>query len=424
VSVRTRSLTAGERVSLFYNSAAGRYEIRLDATPGQVLASTPPQSPPAAGDVMRLEATGETYLARLNGREILRARGPLLAGRLAGFAVILDPSLQSPRRVVDVWTGGPLPTPGSRIPLTEIGPFTYGGFRGGLFPAGQNEMPARHDSVGRARARRVMPRDRSGTPSATGRYVLLSIGMSSTTMEWCAAMPGPCTSWSFTGQARADASVNRSGLVIANGAMGGQTASMWDQPTDLNYNRVRDLVLAPQGLSERQVQVLWLKVANPFPVTPLPTTASDADLLTRQMAGIVRAAKVRYPNLQLVFASSRIYAGYAAIPLNPEPYAYESGLAVKWLVEAQINQMASGAPDARTGDLSYETVAPWVTWGPYLWADGLIARRDGLIWERADFAFDGTHPSPRGQQKVGRLLLNFFKSDPRASCWFLAGGRC
>jgi hypothetical protein len=288
-------------------------------------------------------------------------------------------------------------------------------------------MPTRHDSAGRLRARRVIPRDGQGNPSPTGKYVLLSIGMSSTTMEWCAVMPGPCSAWTFTGQAAADPAVNRTGLAIANGAMGAQTAATWDQPTDLNYNRVRDQVLAPRRLSERQVQAIWLKVANPFPAAvrgPLPVATSDADLLVTQMGNIVRAARVRYPNLQLVFVSSRTYGGYAAIPLNPEPYAFESGLAVKWLVEAQINQMANGTQDPRAGDLNYETVAPWVAWGPYLWADGLRPRRDGLFWERADFALDGTHPSVSGQRKVGSLLLNFFKTDARASCWFLAGSRC
>ena len=42
------------------------------------------------------------------------------------------------------------------------------------------------------------------------------------------------------------------------------------------------------------------------------------------MATILNMAKERYPNLRVAYLSSRIYAGYATTPLNPEPYAYES----------------------------------------------------------------------------------------------------
>ena len=59
-------------------------------------------------------------------------------------------------------------------------------------------------------------------------------------------------------------------------------------------------------------------------------------------------------------------------------------------------------------------------WGPYLWADGVKARKaDGLVWEREDLAGDGTHPSPSGRRKVAELLLRFFKTDPTAKGWFV-----
>jgi hypothetical protein len=63
--------------------------------------------------------------------------------------------------------------------------------------------------------------------------------------------------------------------------------------------------------------------------------------------------------------------------------------------------------------------APWLSWGPYLWADGLLPRGgDGLTWACADFANDGTHPSPSGRSKVANLLLEFFRHDATTVPWY------
>ena len=62
--------------------------------------------------------------------------------------------------------------------------------------------------------------------------------------------------------------------------------------------------------------------------------------------------------------------------------------------------------------------APWLAWGPYLWADGLKARSDGLVYTREDLGDDGTHPAAGARGKVARLLLEFLKSDPSARPWF------
>ncbi len=325
--------------------------------------------------------------------------------------------------------GGPTPPGGDgtspppaaqRVPLNDLGSGTYLDFPGGLYPNGSNDPPAAHTAAGLARAGAIRPLDPAGNPDPNGSYILLSIGMSNTTQEFCGGNSSTnCSSWSFMGQAAADPVVRKSGLVILDGAMGGRSASFWDSPADEDYDRIRDTILAPRGLSELQVQVVWMKVANPRPTVSLPSEQADAITLLMQMGNILRALKTRYPNLQLVFASSRIYAGFATTDLNPEPYAYESGFAVKWLVEAQIEQMAQGRiVDARAGDLNYNTVAPWVGWGPYLWADGTRPRSDGLIWEPTDFQRDGTHPSQSGEQKVGRMLLEFLKTSPFSRCWF------
>lgn len=298
-------------------------------------------------------------------------------------------------------------------PLNDLGAGLYlGQFQGGLYPGGANAPPPAHATAGRARALAVAPLNSAGAPDPNGKYVLLSIGMSNTTQEFC------CHPGTFMGRAAPDARVNHTTLVIANGAAGGQTTMTWDQPTDPNYDRVRDSVLAPLGATEAQVQAVWVKLANAQPMASLPAGDSDAYALETMLGGVMRAVRTRYPNVKLVFLASRIYAGYASTTLNPEPYAYESAFGVKWLIEAQINQMAGGGIDPRAGDLNYNTVAPWIGWGPYLWADGLTPRSDGLTWLCADLEADGTHPSTSGETKVGGMLLNFMLTSPLAAPWF------
>jgi hypothetical protein len=101
--------------------------------------------------------------------------------------------------------------------------------------------------------------------------------------------------------------------------------------------------------------------------------------------------------------------------LNPEPQAYESAFSVKWLIENQINGDASLNFDPAKGPV----VAPYIHWGPYLWADGLQPRSDGFIWECTDLENDFTHPNTNGVRKVADQLLAFFKTDPTATPWFL-----
>jgi hypothetical protein len=312
----------------------------------------------------------------------------------------------------------------ARVPLTDLGTGTYLGFQGGLYPGGLDDMPASHAQWGAAAARMIQPLDVNGRPDPTGAVVLLSIGMSNTTLVFCAAGGNQCEPWSFTGQAMADPAVSRTALRIVNGAMGGQVAENWDSADEENYRRIQTQVLAPLGLSEAQVQIVWLKVARRDPSSSLPASDADAYLLQQAMGNDVRALKSRYPNLRQVFISSRIYAGFATTTLNPEPYAYESGFAVKWLIESQIRQLSGGGLDARSCDLSLQA-APWLAWGPYRWArDASRPRSDGLFWALQDYQSDGTHPGPSGEEKVARMLLAFFKTSPFTRCWFLSGQPC
>lgn len=350
---------------------------------------------------------------------------------LIALAVVLSASVVTPAAAQTC----SLPPNFQATPLTDFAPGQlYLNQFSGLLYDGSNTMPSDHYNDGMSSASAIQPRDTNGTVSSNGKIVFLGIGMSNTTIELCGGatfdsngdpLATACQlpynqPQSFMAQAAADPGVNHSTLAIMDGAKGGETLEKWD-PTGsngyANYDRVRDQVLAPNGLSEKQVQAVWLKGANSQPTVSLPSSGADAYTAKRQLGNILRTIRSRYPFIRQVFLSNRIYAGYATSCLNPEPYAYEMGFTNKWLIAAQINQMRGGGIDPIAGDLSYGKTA-WVAWGPYLWASGTTPRSDGLVWLRSDLRLsDGTHPNTAAEQKVGTLLLNFFKASPHAA-WF------
>ena len=322
------------------------------------------------------------------------------------------------------------PTDTVKIPLTDLP--SYFKIRGGLYPNGVNQPPADHDSAAHAARNRIRALDVNGDESPFGKYVLISIGMSNTTQEWCSKTSGPpCAAWTFMGRAAADPAVNKYSLVIVNGAADGQDAQAWTSPASPNYDRIKTGRLAPLGLSENQVEAVWVKLADSKLTTSLPADSADAYVYLSNLGQVLRTLRIRYPKLLIVFLSSRSYGGYAApgdsaaTDLNREPYAYEEGFSVRWAIESQINEMRGLPADPRAGSLNYaRKAAPVIVWGPYLWANGAALRSDGFSWNRADFEEDGTHPSQNGESKIGLALLEFFKNSPYAKCWFMANQYC
>src|SRR5438270_3729520 len=70
------------------------------------------------------------------------------------------------------------------IPLMDLGTGTYHGYEGGLYAGGVDTPPPAYLQAGLTRAKAIRPRLGDGTPDPNGRLVLLSIGMSNTTMEF------------------------------------------------------------------------------------------------------------------------------------------------------------------------------------------------------------------------------------------------
>lgn len=285
-------------------------------------------------------------------------------------------------------------------PLSEMtAEDKYKGEDGGLYGQGKNTPPETHQKLATAESARIQPLDAEGKPSGDGLIGLISISMSNATQEF--SMFKRIT----------DADEQKSARVrIVDCAQGGQAMAEW-APPDANPWRTAASILANAKVSQQQVQVAWIKLANKGPRGDLQEHGKK---LEQDTLAVIQNAKTKFPNLRVAYLSSRIYGGYSAGALNPEPYAYEGAFVVRWLIQDQIQgtkELTATGNDAK---------APVLLWGPYLWADGITPRAsDKLIYTREDLAGDGTHPSELGRRKVAEQLLQFFKSDELAKRWFV-----
>jgi hypothetical protein len=194
---------------------------------------------------------------------------------------------------------------------------SYHSMADGLYPGGANLRPAGHEAAGLQLASQVTPRGPAGSADANnGKIVFLSVGMSNTTMEFSA----------FKTVADQDPDKNPR-VVIVDGAQGGWSADRL-VANGAQYWTTVDTRLAASGVTAAQVQAAWMKQADASPTLPFPDHARQ---LQSQLLTIAQTLRQRFPNLRLLYLSSRIYAGYATTKLNPEPYAYEGAFAVKWL---------------------------------------------------------------------------------------------
>jgi hypothetical protein len=332
--------------------------------------------------------------------------------RVAALAVLTASSLL-PAVAGDALAADCSRTSTGRTPLTDFAPGqTYLGAPGGLYPGASNQRPAAHTTAGQGIAvNQVRPRTPSGAIDDTNGIVgMISIGMSNTTQEFSY----------FISTLAGDPTIHPR-LRVVDGAQGGQDAIAWSDPNSPTWSVLAQR-LSNAGVAPLQVQTLWLKEQiagdNLAQYGPFPAGAST---LRDHLRTIVRIARSKYPNLRLAYVASRTYGDYNGAARGTG--AYEQAFAVRQLITDQING------DSRLAYSGAGAVAPWLSWGPYLWADGLGAdnapggipgRSDGLEWRCSDFVTDGIHPSTTGKQKVSNMLHNLFRHDVTTTPWFLA----
>lgn len=286
---------------------------------------------------------------------------------------------------------------------------------GGLYPGGALVPTGEHRSYGIAKLAQVVPRGPDGTPDPVGgRVVWASLGMSNTTQEWGAFQRLAETNAFRTSPRLHPFSLAQGGWALDDMVDPVQGTKFWD--------RLVPGRLADAGVDPREVQVLWLlnAIASPDAGAWPDQILEQKDLLDQ----VIAIAEERFENLAVVYLSSRSYGGYykldqegdeipGKVSGSPEPFAYETAFSVKWLIQDQIDAL---------GEPGYDR--PFLTWGPYLWANRDDPRvcLDGTEfagYERDDLEADAKHPSLAGEEKIARLLHGFFRSDNLARSWYL-----
>jgi len=279
------------------------------------------------------------------------------------------------------------------VDLTDLGTGTYMGEEGGLYPNGSNTDPDPHMSDGIAIGQAIQPID--------GKEVLVSLGESASDQPF----------QQFITQADADPEKNPA-LTIVNGAQGGGTASFWTLPNSVYWDQLVNYLIPEAGVTPDQVVAAWVDDINSTTKT-FPQNAQD---LQGDMEVIMGLLQQNFPNIKLAYFSSLNYSGYSlgVDSTVPEPQSYESAFGIKWAIQDQINGLCCNYSAGQ---------APWMAWSYYYWGNGLLPRSDGLTWSCQDLSPDGLHPAnPVGHIKIATYLLNFFKTDPTATPWFLAPG--
>ncbi len=208
---------------------------------------------------------------------------------------------------------------------------------GDLYADG-NAMPAFHAAAAPA----VTPVD--------GVVGVVSLGMSNAKEEWSAFVD--------LASARSDLAPL---LRFANGAVSGHTMAMWADPANDAWDfAVNQITTA--GVRTDQVRIVWMKMGSRIQELGDGSLSERVALEQGWLNQILATAATTFPNLQQVYFSSRIYAGYETSSNHAETQTgYDNGFAVKAVVE-----------DAVAGQSPM-----WAAWGPYLWADGVTPRRTG-----------------------------------------------
>ncbi len=282
------------------------------------------------------------------------------------------PTLLPPTETAVVPPDDPeLITDTARIPLPDLGVNSYMGEQGGLYANGLNEVPADYQTAEINPVYTALENDNN--------IVLLCLGMSNLT--W--------TCGRFAEMFYASPSTNKN-VTIINAGWPGAAQQRWDskRPFDRALKVLTQNGLTPEDVDLALYFNACAKPANngckKYPAG-FPLHAKN---MKESLEITMELINSNYQNVQLVYVTSREFAGFATVDLNPEPFAYEEGFAFKWLVQDRIDGNLAGAP---------------LLWWAYQYDPS---------WPQSYFYADGTHLSNAGLDVVGQLWLDHCLSLP------------
>ncbi|HMU68684.1 MAG TPA: hypothetical protein PKC38_01680 [Chitinophagales bacterium] len=295
------------------------------------------------------------------------------------------------------------------IPIVDLQTDYFGVHQGGLYPDGLNTMPAAHADSGIAIAESLLPINYDGQEDTSyGKFVFLGLGNEAA---------GKIFNKFIT--QHDDLGLGDSCMRIVNACMEEYTLhDMYGaDASDAYWNDVNDY-LQSQNLKKKQVRAVWLMTTN-YDDT-LITEDAYIDSVKNTYIEVIRKMKKQLPNLSLLYISGLPYGGYADTMFDgheffEEPIPYLNDFAIKAVIDAQINGDTSLIYSGEDAD------APWIAWGPNVWADGRNLRAyDNLRWLcPGDYASgdNGIMLSGTGQTKVADRLYTFLTSEPTTLPW-------
>lgn len=296
------------------------------------------------------------------------------------------------------------------IPLNDLGTGYFEGKQGGLFPGGTNaEDPlSQHYKKGKNFAKNLKPLDSLGNINYDGGVILMAgFGPSvpGHMLDHFVPIVRDTTDDVYKTNICFDAINMGAGGKGLDYAIGADSTKYWNQM----LKKIED-----KGYTAEQLQVGWMYFNDKYDSTGTMSFPETPERIADDLTFYLNELMERFPNIKIMFVSGRHYGGFAdstleQYPAISEPSSYWNNFAVKWLVERQITNASA--------DLKYfgaNIKAPFITWGPYYWADGNIPRAtDGRLYQCSDFsATDGFHLTDSTYERDADYLMRHIYESP------------